>query len=305
MPPPVCAWIGLGAMGKHLAAHVHRASAAAGAGACAVFNRDLEVGARHAARHGTNHCSSLEEVARAGPRLLFTCLPTSSEVEEVARAIGPMLGRGAMLVDCTSGNPRQTREIGAFLEGHGVGMVDAPLSGGPAGAEAGTLSVIVGGEEAAVAEVTPLLDSFAKAVTHVGSLGSGHAVKAVNNTLNSAHLLLAAEGVACLTAQGIDPRVALDAINQSSGRSLQTEVRMIEEVLSRRFKYNFKLGLMRKDVGIGAEMCADYFPGAELMLHVQQVVNAAEDKYGGAADYTYLARLVEERAGVEMKGPTK
>merc|ERR1719373_683046 len=112
---------------------------------------------------------------------------------------------------------------------------------------------MLGADENEVAErVLPVLQAFAKKVVRCGPTGAGHAVKAVNNALNVTHLLLGAEGLLALQRLGVDPDVALDAINGSSGRSLQTQGRLPQEVLSRKFAYGFKLPLMAKDCRIAA-----------------------------------------------------
>eukprot|EP00493_Phyllostaurus_siculus_P028032 UN28380 len=117
----------------------------------------------------------------------------------------------------------------------------------------------------AMQRALPVIQTFSKKVVRCGPTGSGNAVKSVNNALNSAHLLLGAEGLLALQRMGVDPAVALEAINGSSGRSLQTEVRLPEEVLSRRFAYGFKLPLMAKDCGIAEGVLKEGFPGASLL----------------------------------------
>ena len=180
-------------------------------------------------------------------------------------------------------------------------MVDAAVSGGPSGAQRGQLSVIVGGREEDVNSVRGVLQCFAKAITHVGPLGAGHAVKAMNNVLNASHLLLASEAMCALSNFGIDPQAALAAINLSSGRSLISEQRLSQEVFSRRFAYGFKLGLMHKDVTIANRILDQAFPSACLMRQTMQLMDLALQQFGYNADYTEAVRVVEERARVTMR----
>ena len=179
-------------------------------------------------------------------------------------------------------------------------MLDAPISGGPAGAQKGVLTAMVGGDPQTFAQMQPLLELFAKTITHVGPLGAGHAVKAINNIMNAGQLLLASEGLVALAKLGIDPKVALDTINASSGRSLATQSRLPEEVLTRRFGYGFKLGLMRKDVANANNLLDDVYPQAVLMRATRQLCNEAVRVYGFNADYTELARLIERAAGTQL-----
>ncbi|CAK0873470.1 unnamed protein product [Prorocentrum cordatum] len=129
---------------------------------------------------------------------------------------------GACIVSCTSGEPRVTRRLaGDLLARFGVHFLDCPVSGGPRGAAAGSLTCMLGADcEEAAGRATPVIQAFAKRIVRCGPAGAGHAVKAVNNALNVAHLLLGAEGLLALQGAGVKPEVALDAINSSSGRSL-------------------------------------------------------------------------------------
>lgn len=136
-------------------------------------------------------------------------------------------------------------------------------------------------------------------VVRCGPLGSGDAVKAVNNVMNAAHLLLATEGCVALKKYGVEPSVALDVINSSSGMSLQSQ-RLPQYVLSRSFDFGFQLALMRKDCGIAADMVESLTPSATLIPEVRRILEAAEEEYGGNVDYTSVAKLLESRAGVEL-----
>merc|ERR1711879_136412 len=136
---------------------------------------------------------SIEEAGAAN--VIFCCLPDSDVVLDVMGVLTPSLQAGSTIVDCTSGDPAKTRAMSESLASASCQLVDAPVSGGPAGAKAGTLTTMVGGEVPAVAGVTPLLSTFCKNVKHIGPVGSGHSVKAINNALNTTHLAMAAEGL--------------------------------------------------------------------------------------------------------------
>merc|ERR1719373_290250 len=161
---------------------------------------------------------------------------------------------------------------------------------------------MLGADENEVAErVLPVLQAFAKKVVRCGPTGAGHAVKAVNNALNVTHLLLGAEGLLALQRMGVDPAVALDAINGSSGRSLQTEVRLPEEVLSRRFAYGFKLPLMAKDCRIAARVLEENLPAASLLPAAAKLVQTAMQEEPEDADYTRVVCHLERKSGTELR----
>ena len=235
------AFIGLGAMGWGIAANLAAAAARGDvASPVTVWNRTSAKAERHAAAFGTRCAHTLSDVSRAD--VIITCLPTSAEVAAIVAKMAPELKAGSLWIDCTSGDPNTTRETARALERVGVTMVDSPVSGGPDGAKTGELTAMVGGDANRVAH--PVISRFAKKkIVHCGPIGSGHAVKAVNNCLNAAHLIVGGEALIALAKWGVQPEIALNAINASSGRSLQTEVRLPEEVLSRKFDYGFKLGL--------------------------------------------------------------
>lgn len=194
----------------------------------------------------------------------------------------------------------ETRRIGERVRRANLSMVDAPVSGGPLGAQNGTLAIMVGGERSDFERLKPVLIPLSKTQVHVGGLGAGHAVKAINNVLNATHLLVAAEGLATLARMGIDPEKALKVINASSGRSLQTTTRIPTNVLTRKFDYGFKLGLMHKDVSIAKSMVDEFSPEAMILPRTAQLANDALEKFGYLADYTEMVKVVEDAIGANV-----
>jgi len=305
-PPPLprtVAFVGLGAMGWGMAANLAKAAAAGKiASPVLVWNRTTAKAQEHAAEFGTEFATTLADLSVAD--VVVSCLPTSAQVEETATQLGPLLRRGSIWIDCTSGEPMATRAIAAgALHAAGVSMVDCPVSGGPAGAKSGQLTAMIGGDSNGLA--APIVALFAhKNVVPCGGLGAGHAVKAINNALNVAHLAIAGEGLLALAKLGVPPAVALQAINGSSGRSLQTEVRLPSEVLSRKFGYGFKLGLMLKDVTIAVDGVCNVASSAGsengMLPSVKRLLEDAVESEGYDADYTRVLRTLEARAGVEL-----
>eukprot|EP00397_Hematodinium_sp_SG-2012_P020115 GEMP01020707.1.p1 GENE.GEMP01020707.1~~GEMP01020707.1.p1 ORF type:complete len:322 (+),score=78.72 GEMP01020707.1:212-1177(+) len=287
-------WIGLGTMGFPMAKHVAKALRNQ---RLFVWNRNAKKAEMHAKEVSSVVCSSIADVSE-NAEVIFLCLPSSTQVAEVVQHIS---GKCHIIVDCTSGDPTKTREIGAELSKRGISLVDCPVSGGPLGAENATLTTMFGGDKESV-EIAMSLSAFAKVKEHVGPLAAGHAVKAINNMLNCIHLLAATEGLLALSKFGVPPEKALDCINMSSGRSLQTEVRVPQEVLTRKFNYGFKLGLMEKDVHTARNIQDNVLPESALLFPlVEQLVKVATEKYGATADYTNISRVLEDRAGFVLQ----
>jgi len=306
------AFIGLGAMGYGMAANLSRfLSREENTSPLLIWDTKSSVVEEHASEFGTRAVSSLDELRDCS--IVFLSLPTSHQVELVCQNL--VLHPGAIIADCTSGDPLLTRKIASSLAEREIEMVDCPVSGGPAGAKSGQLASMVGGSSEAVSTVEPYIKQIAqKQVVRVGSIGAGHAVKAVNNTLNTAHLAVASEALLALTNLGIAPEVAVEAINGSTGRSLQTEVRVPKEVLSREFNYGFPLGLMHKDVAIAVDsVCANVSSNDANAIGrdnakkiprffplVKELLEEAIDLESKEADYSRVVRPLEAEIGFEL-----
>lgn len=286
-------WIGLGAMGRPMAARL------AGAFDTRVYNRTGAVAQAHADEHGTTAVADLAELAGAG--VVFSCLPTTAEVAEVAGRLGDRLPAGTVWVDCTSGDPAPSRDVAAGLADHGVTYLDAPVSGGTDGAAAGTLTVMVGGDADALARVRPALDAVASRVVHVGPVGAGHAVKAVNNALLAVNLWAAGEGLAALGRHGVDAATALDVVNTSSGRSNASENLIPQRVVTREFPVTFTLGLLAKDVGVAMHVLDGAGTRAPVLRAVHELLRTAEHEVGGDVDHTAALRLLERWSDTEIR----
>jgi 3-hydroxyisobutyrate dehydrogenase len=231
------AFIGLGVMGKLMAANL----AAAG---YAVQSFDLNgKGNRKSPRH-----------AAEGADALITMLPDGDAVREAVLDALPALEPGAVVVDMSSSDPAGTRALGSALRAKEIGLVDAPVSGAKFKAKDGTLAIMAGGELEDFARVLPVLQKLGNQIFHVGPLGAGHAVKALNNYLGAAGTLAGFEALLIAQAFGLDPVRMLDAINASTGRNSTTARKIPQDVLTGAFDSGFKLALMAKDVGIAAEL---------------------------------------------------
>jgi 3-hydroxyisobutyrate dehydrogenase len=294
------AFLGLGAIGRPMAARI------AGAGLpLTVWNRtraraDEFVRDVPAARIGDTPA----DAARSA-RVIVTCFSTSRDVEANLDGDDGLLAgisRGATLIDCTSGDPVTSRRIAARLAELGADFLDAPVSGGVTGAEKGTLTTMVGGDAGVLERVRPVLATFAQKIVHCGGVGAGDTVKAVNQAFLAIHLLSAAEGLATLVKEGVDPKVGLEVINASSGRSNASMNLIPERVLTRAFPKTFRLAPLEKDIGIAAELARDDRVPAPLTALAADIYRVARGELGEVADHVEIVKLIEQWAGVEIAG---
>ena len=292
------AFLGLGDIGALMAMHL----------ACdpfdlTVWNRTASKAEAFAAEHQAHLAATPAEAVRNAD-VVVTCLPSSIEVEAVLHGADGMLGalrKGAVLIDCTSGDPPTSRSISAELGGRAVDFIDAPVSGGTVAARDGTLTVMWGGEPAVFERVRPVIEAFGKKIVHAGAVGSGDALKAVNNALLAVHILSTAEGLAILVRAGVDPKVALEVINASSGRSNTSENLIPQRVLTRAFPRTFRLALLDKDIGIAAVMADDLGARAPVIALAAARLHEAREKLGEQADHVEAVKMIEQENGVEIK----
>lgn len=248
-------------------------------------------------RVGGSAAASLHDVARDRD-LLILMLPDSRVVEGVLgdECLTQELAPGTVVVDMSSSEPAATRALAARLDARGVELVDAPVSGGVKGAVAGTLTIMTGGSAAAVARVRPVLEELGT-VVHAGPVGSGHAIKALNNLLSATHLWITSEAMIAGERFGLEPETMLAIFNGSSGRSGSTENKWPNFVITESYDSGFGLRLMLKDmriaVGLADQVGAPSMLGAEA---VELWAQASED-LAERADHTEIAKWVRARGG--------
>jgi 3-hydroxyisobutyrate dehydrogenase len=292
------AFLGLGAIGRPMAARI----AAAGM-PLVVWNRTAERAAEFAAEHKARQAKSPAD-AVAGADVIVMCLSTSPDVYSLLDEPHGMLAgikRGAIVVDCTSGDPGTSRKIAQRLAERGAEFIDAPVSGGVSGAEKGILTVMVGGDAAVLERARRVIETFGQKIVHCGSIGAGDTVKAVNQAFLAIHLLSAAEGLATLIKEGVDPAKALEVINASSGRSNSSMNLIPERVLTRAFPRTFRLALLEKDIGIAAGLARDNRVPAPVTQLTADVFRIARGELGEVADHVEIVKLVEQWSGVEIQ----
>ena len=292
------AFLGLGAIGAPMARQLARRFD------LAVWNRTASRAVAFAStHHGASQARTPAE-AVAGRDIVVTCLPTSNEVEQILDGPTGLLAglqRGALVIDCTSGDPEGSRRIAHRLAAAGVGFIDAPVSGGVSGAEQGTLTVMCGGSAANVEKARPVLEAFGRKIVHCGDVGAGDAIKAVNNAMLAVHIWAAAEGLAALTKAGVNPNIALEVINASSGRSNTSENLFPQRVMTRAFPRTFKLALLDKDLRIAADFARAQKVSSPLLQLTSELFRTARLALGEEADHVEAVKLVEQWSETEIQ----
>ena len=288
------AFLGLGAIGTPMAQHL-----AAPAFNLSVWNRTRSRSDAFVATCKARLAVTPADAAN-GADVVITCLPASGDVESLLDGPDGLLATmkaGTVLVDCTSGDSPTSQRIAARLSEQGIGFLDAPVSGGVAGAIAAKLTVMVGGDEALLERVRPILAAFGTRIVHCGPVGSGDALKAVNNALLAMHIWGTAEGLVALEKAGVKSEIALDVINTSSGRSNASMNLFPERVLTRAFPRTFRLALLEKDVGIAADLARSHNVPSPLLQLTAQLFKRAHAELGEAADHVEAVQIVERDGG--------
>ncbi|MCY1279446.1 2-(hydroxymethyl)glutarate dehydrogenase [compost metagenome] len=289
-------FIGLGAMGQRMARHLLEH----GFG-LELHDPDPQALAPLLARGARSH-GSPREVADAA-QVVLVCVPTPEIVEQVVLGEnGVIHGESVrVLVDHSTTGPSMARRLEQALKERGISALDAPLAGGVAGAEAGTLSVMVGGPADAYARCQPAFAAFGRKVLHLGdAAGLGQTLKLVNNMIVGATLVATSEAVLFGIKAGLDPQQVLEMLNASTARSYTSENIVAGTVLRREFDFGFRLDLMRKDIRLFlAEAEANGAPAftcAVVKQFFDQAVNSGEP----SRDMTRVVQVLEGLAGVRI-----
>lgn len=292
------AFLGLGTIGRPMAAHLARQYA------LTVWNRTTERAVAFVGAHG-GQSAATPRAAVQRAEVVVTCLPTSADVLALLEgADGALAGldKGTLWLDCTSGDPDGARRIAARLAAIGVAFADCPVSGGTNGAEAAALTVMVGGDAATFVRAQPILSAFAKRIEHLGPVGAGSALKAVNNALLAVNILAFGEGFSALVHAGVPARKALDVLNASSGRSFVTEALVPARVMTGAWPTTFRLALLEKDVGIAVAFLKGEGVEPAVIGQAHRQFQLCRTALGEEADYLEAIRLQEQRVGVEIRG---
>jgi 3-hydroxyisobutyrate dehydrogenase len=242
-----CAFLGLGVMGgpmaRHLAQKGHDLT---------VWNRTGEKAADWVAKVGTGRAAATPAEAISGAAFIFMCLGDDPDVEAVFAALSTELKAGQVIADHTTGSAGLARKLAAEAGVKGVGFVDAPVSGGQAGAENGQLTVMCGGDPATFAKVEPVMKAFSKQITLIGEVGSGQLAKSVNQICIAGVVQGVAEGLHFARANGLDEAKVIEAISAGAAQSWQMQNRW-KTMVDGKFDFGFAVDWMRKDLRIALD----------------------------------------------------
>jgi 3-hydroxyisobutyrate dehydrogenase-like beta-hydroxyacid dehydrogenase len=234
---------------------------------------------------------------------VFLSLPTPEIVREVAREVSAApAGRVRTVIDVSTTGPRISAQIAAALGERGVALVDAPVSGGIAGATKGTLAVMVAGDPQVVSRCRALLDIVGKVFVVGERAGLGQTMKLCNNLLSATALAIASEAMVLGVKAGLDPRQMLEVINTGSGRNSATQDKFPRSVLPRTFDFGFGTGLMYKDVRLAMEEAERLGVQMWVAPAVRQMWLQACMELGPDSDFSAIVKCVERLAGVEVRG---
>lgn len=239
--------------------------------------------------------------AADGADLVITIVSDTPDVQAVVlgeQGVALGMKAGSVLVDMSTISPATTRRIATAVQEHGVSMLDAPVSGGSEGAEKGTLSIMVGGDAAALERARPVLEHLGTTITHVGASGAGQVAKAVNQTIIAGTYAAVAEGIALALAAEIDVEAALQALGGGAAGSWVLANRA-RNMVKGDYPLGFRTRLHRKDLGIALAAAKDLGVAMPVTAYVEQVETSLIKRGFGDEDVSNVARVVREQAGLD------
>jgi len=284
------AFIGLGVMGYPMAGHL-----AAKGHAVTVFNRSAARAEAWVAQHG-GACAATPREAAAGCDVVMACVGADDDLRAVT--LGPDgafagMRKGAVFVDHTTASATVARELAAAAAAQGLGFVDAPVSGGQAGAENGVLSVMCGGAEADYAKAAPVIAAYARAQSLMGPAGSGQLAKMVNQICIAGLVQGLAEGLAFAERAGLDAAAVIEVISKGAAGSWQMDNRH-KAMLDDNFDFGFAVDWMRKDLGICLAQARETGASLPVTALVDQFYADVQRQGGGRWDTSSLIRRLRE-----------
>jgi len=280
------AFIGLGVMGFPMARHLARAGHQV-----TVFNRSLEKAERWAETHQGRAARTIAE-AVADCELVALCVGNDDDVRQVVGEALPALSPGAIVVDHTTASAKLAREMAEAAAARGCFFVDAPVSGGQAGAENGQLAIMVGGDAAAVERARPVIEAYAKAIQHMGGPGAGQLTKMANQICIAGVLQGLAEAMHFSRQAGLDPALVYEAISKGAAQSWQMDNRW-KTMAERKFDFGFAVDWMRKDLGLVLDEARSNGARLELTALVDQFYAEVQAMGGRRWDTSSLAARLD------------
>ncbi len=295
MANPIIGFIGLGIMGKPMARNLMKA------GYPLVVHNRSRTAVDELSKEGAQPAASSREVAAAG-EIVITMLPDSPDVELVytgQNGVFAEANAGMLLIDMSSISPIVARKLAADAQNRGMDMLDAPVSGGEAGAISATLSIMIGGKANAVERAMPIFQALGKNIVHVGDAGAGQVTKAANQMVVGTTIAIVSEALVLAAKAGVDPAKVRQALLGGFAQSKILEAHG-QKMLDRNFKPGFRIRLHEKDMKIALSTGSEY--GVPLMVtsQVAQMMTAMKAMGNGDLDHSGLVKFVEELAKIEL-----
>jgi 3-hydroxyisobutyrate dehydrogenase len=255
--------------------------------------------------HGSEASEGLRDLA-ARCDMIFLCLPTSDHVRSVIFGVdGLATGAkpGTLIVDQTSGDPVATRSMATELAGRGLELIDAPVSGGPRGADAGTIAIMVGASAVQFERLRSVLEAISPNVFHAGDVGTGHVAKLANNLLSAGQRLMSLEAMALAVKNGIVPAKALEIMLAGGGRNYYMEKFMGQHIINGKLRTPFALGLLHKDVRLACQLGID--SGVTMLFGnlVREFYQMAINEMGPDAPVNSVALTMDRISGSHVVPP--
>ena len=289
-------FIGLGNMGKPLAERLLKKYQ--------LYVYDLDTkNLKYFLDKGAVACSNPSDLARNTSRI-FLCLPTSIIVEKVIYGENGLLetaSKGSVIIDMTTGEPEISRKISKALQSKEINFIDAPVSGGPKGANQGNIAIMVGGTKTQFSTIKPIMDDISSNIFYAGEVGSGHSIKAGNNLLNLICRMATFEVISMLVKDGVSPETAVNIIQKSSGRNYATEITLPDNIISGKMFQGFSTGLMKKDAGVATKIAIANKVEIPLGKLSQELLKKTIDEFGEDADMSNVALTYEKLTGAKIR----
>ncbi len=295
---PEIGFVGVGNMGRPMAACLVHAGFTVH-----VNDARREIANNFVQQIGGDAPDTLRALAARSP-VIITMLPSSAIVRRVLEEgddnILAGMREGTVIIEMSSGEPVLTQQLAERVKSLGGYMIDAPVSGGVLRAKTGQLAIMAGGDFNVIDTMMPVLNAMGSSVLRTGAVGSGHAMKALNNLVSTGGFLIGIEALLIGQRFGLDPAGMVDVLNAATGMNNSTQKKFKQFVLSRTFDAGFTLELLLKDISIALGVARETATPSPLSAICKEMVAAAASMFGGHADHTQMARLAERLAGEKL-----
>ena len=283
-------FIGLGAMGKPMALNLLKA----GFPVTVTYHKN-RAPADELAAAGATVVADVRAVAAASD-IVITIVPKDQDIYEVFRGgLLEGLQRGGIVMEMTSALPETVKAVAAEAKERGIDVLDAPVSGGVKGAVEGTLTIMAGGTKEVFDRCQPVMQAMGKTIYHTGELGSGKAVKMINQVLNAGTLAVASEAVYLAQQMGVDMEMLVKVVSQSSGGSWIVANTVLQSIVPQNFKPGFRLELMRKDIGLSLNQAREQGISLPVLTLVGEIFQAMMNQGHGNESFTVVSQWVRQQ----------